>query len=53
MLITYMWNLKNSQTSEYNKKNSGLTDTENKLVRTSGGSEGECSGRAGGSNYSV
>ena len=53
MLIIYMWNLKNSQTSEYNKKNSGLTDTENKLVLISGGSAGESSGRTGGSNHWV
>ena len=33
--ITYMWNLKNTS-SEYNKKGSRLTDTETKLVVTSG-----------------
>ena len=34
-----MWNLKIQQTSEYNKKRSRLTDTENKLVVTSWGRE--------------
>ena len=39
--ITYMWNLKKiQQTSEYNKKSSRLTDTENKLVVTRGEREG-------------
>ena len=38
-----MWNLKNKKikyTSEYNKKRNRLTDTENKLVVTSGEREG-------------
>ena len=34
--ITYRQSLKNTQMSEYNKKRSTLTDTENKLVATSG-----------------
>ena len=34
-VIGYMWNLKN-KTNVYNKKESRLTDTENKLVVTSG-----------------
>ena len=33
--ITYTWNIKMEQTSEYNKKRSRLQDTENKSVITS------------------
>ena len=38
--ITYVWNLKMQQTSEYNKKRSRLTAIENELVATSKGGRG-------------
>ena len=34
--ITYMWNLKLKQTSEFNKKRKGPIDTKNKIVVING-----------------
>ena len=51
--ITYMWNLKNTKTSEYNKKRSRLTYIENKLVVPSACVGEYRDGGEGGSNYCV
>ena len=38
-IITYIWNLNMKYTSEFNKKEAGPVDIENKLVVTSGKGE--------------